>query len=206
MAPLKIVEGIAAPLLRENIDTDIIIPSREITSPGREGYGVKAFAPWRYAAPGGPENTDFVLNRAPYRQAVILVAGANFGCGSSREMAVWALVQFGLRVLIAPSFGAIFRINCVRNGVLAIELDETLVAELGALAATVPHGWRIDLEALCITPPRGEPIAFTIDADDREVLLTGLDAIDRTWQQRAAIEAFEREDRVRRPWVWNRSS
>ena len=110
------------PLLRANIDTDIIIPSREITSPGREGYGEKAFAPWRYEAGSRKEVAEFVLNQPAYRAAKILVCGANFGCGSSREMAVWALQQFGIRVIIAPSFGAIFRNNCVRNGLLPIAL------------------------------------------------------------------------------------
>ena len=116
------IEGIVAPLLRPNIDTDLIIPSREITSPGREGYGEKLFAPWRYLGPERRENPDFVLNREPFRRAPILVAGENFGCGSSREMAVWALRQFGIRAVIAPSFGAIFRANCLRNGVLPVEL------------------------------------------------------------------------------------
>ena len=128
MEPFVRVEGIAAPLHRANIDTDAIIPSREITSPGREGYGEKLFSPWRYLGPDRRENPDFVLNRAPFRAAPILIAGDNFGCGSSREMAVWALRQFGIRAIVAPSFGAIFRANCMRNGILPVVLPAATVA------------------------------------------------------------------------------
>jgi 3-isopropylmalate/(R)-2-methylmalate dehydratase small subunit len=205
MQPLVRVEGIAAPLVRDHIDTDVIIPSRDITSPSREGFGAKLFAPWRYLGPGGPENPEFVLNRAPWRDARILIAGRNFGCGSSREMAVWALVQFGIRCVIAPSFGAIFRNNCIRNALLPVELPEAAVSELAAAAQAGPLVLTVDLEACEVRGPPGLPglrHAFTIDAADREMLLTGMDAIDRTWQQRSAIEAFEAADRLRRPWMW----
>jgi 3-isopropylmalate/(R)-2-methylmalate dehydratase small subunit len=202
MEPLTRVEGIAAPLKRENIDTDVIIPSRDITSPSREGYGAKLFAPWRYLGPGGAEDPSFVLNRAPWRDARILIAGRNFGCGSSREMAVWALVQFGIRCVIAPSFGAIFRNNCIRNALLPVELPEAVVDALAAAAEAAPLTLTVDLEANEVRGPGGLSHSFTIDADDREMLLTGLDAIDRTWQQRQAIEDFEAADRVRRPWMW----
>jgi 3-isopropylmalate/(R)-2-methylmalate dehydratase small subunit len=202
MEPLRRVEGIAAPLPRENIDTDVIIPSREITSPAREGFGAKLFAPWRYLGPGGPENPEFVLNREPWRQARILIAGRNFGCGSSREMAVWALVQFGIRCVIAPSFGAIFRSNCVRNALLPVELPAATVAALAAEAARAPLVLTVDLEACEVRAPDGARHAFTIDRAEREMLLTGMDAIDRTWKHRAAIEAFEAADRERRPWIW----
>jgi 3-isopropylmalate/(R)-2-methylmalate dehydratase small subunit len=203
MAPLKRIEGIAAVLLRDNIDTDVIIPSREITSPGREGYGAKLFAPWRYEGPGGPERADFVLNRGPWRHAQILLAGPNFGCGSSREMAVWALAQFGIRCIVAPSFGAIFRTNCIRNGLLPLELPMQQLAPLAAACEAAPCTLEIDLEACTLRTPGGQIISFAIDADDREMLLTGMDAIDRTWQQRDAIEAFEASDRIARPWIWS---
>lgn len=205
MEPLRRVEGLAAPLMRDHIDTDVIIPSREITSPAREGFGAKLFAPWRYLAPGGPENPAFVLNREPWRHARILIAGRNFGCGSSREMAVWALVQFGIRCVIAPSFGAIFRANALRNALLPVELPAPTVEALAAAAEAAPLMLTVDLEA---NEVRGRDAQggirhpFAIDADEREMLLTGLDAIDRTWQHRPAIEAFEAADRVRRPWVW----
>jgi 3-isopropylmalate/(R)-2-methylmalate dehydratase small subunit len=202
LRPISTVEGIAAPLLRDNIDTDVIIPSREITSPGREGYGPKLFAPWRYTAPGGPEDPAFVLNRAPWRQARLLIAGRNFGCGSSREMAVWALVQFGIGAVVAPSFGAIFRDNAIRNGLLPVALPHDVVAALAAAAETVPLHLVADVRALQLRTPDGTSHPFPLDDDAQERLLTGLDAIDRTWQQRAAIEAFEAEDRVRRPWMW----
>lgn len=196
------IEGLAAALPHENIDTDIIIASRDITSPSREGFGAKLFAPWRYTSPDGPEDASFVLNREPWRHASILIAGANFGCGSSREMAVWALWQFGIRCVIAPSFGAIFRGNCVRNFLLPVELPAAAVAELAAAAQAAPLRLTVDLHDCTV---RGEGLAlqrFAIDADEREVLLAGLDAIDLTWQRRAEIEAFEAADRLRRPWLW----
>jgi 3-isopropylmalate/(R)-2-methylmalate dehydratase small subunit len=202
MKPVGRIEGIAAPLLRENIDTDVIIPSREITSPSREGFGAKAFAPWRYTAPGGPEDPAFVLNTEPFRRAVILITGANFGCGSSREMAVWALAQWGLQAIVAPSFGSIFRANCVRNGLVPVVLEAALVAALAARAERGQSGWVVDLAAQRIAEPDGSAHAFDFDADEREMLLSGLDAIDRTWQHLAAIEAFEARDRIERPWVW----
>ena len=202
MAPITIIEGIAAALNRENIDTDIIIPSREITSPSREGFGTKLFAPWRYLSPGGPENPEFVLNREPWRHATILIAGANFGCGSSREMAVWALAQFGFRALIAPSFGAIFRSNCLRNGILPVVLPAATVLRLAALANAAALTLMVDLLACEVRAQDELVIPFGIDEHEREMLLTGLDAIDRTWQLREAIEAFEAADRQRRPWVW----
>ena len=202
MQPVTIIEGVAAALMRENIDTDVIIPSREITSPAREGYGPKLFAPWRYLAPGGTEDPDFVLNREPWRSASILITGANFGCGSSREMAVWALAQFGFRALIAPGFGSIFRTNCLRNGLLPVVLPASAVAALGALAAAAPLTLTVDLLACEVRAQGGERWPFEIDIHERETLLTGLDAIDRTWQLRSDIEAFEAADRAARPWVW----
>lgn len=211
------VTGIAAPLMRENIDTDVIIPSREITSPSREGYGPKLFAPWRYLSPGGPENPDFILNRGPWRRAQILLAGRNFGCGSSREMAVWALLQFGIRCVIAPSFGAIFRNNGIRNGLLPVELRDEQVQALAQRAVQGELTLQVDLQAQSVREvPGGHrtdsgaaqametalAFSFAFDADDRDTLLTGRDAIDRAWEHREAIEAFEQGDRRRRPWAW----
>jgi 3-isopropylmalate/(R)-2-methylmalate dehydratase small subunit len=202
MQAVTVIEGVAAVLLRENIDTDVIIPSRDITSPDRGGYAAKLFAPWRYRHPGGPENPDFVLNQPPWREARVLLAGRNFGCGSSREMAVWALWQFGIRCVIAPSFGAIFRDNCLRNGLLPVVLPG---AELERLAATLDAQdcmLRVDLRACTVQGPHGTVLAFAFDAHERETLIGGLDAIAQTGRQRAAIEAFEAADRLRRPWVW----
>ena len=200
--PVPLVEGLAAALWRENIDTDIIIPSREITSPSREGFGAKAFAPWRYLAPGGPENPEFVLNREPWRRARVLVAGANFGCGSSREMAVWALVQFGFQAVVAPSFGAIFRSNCVRNGLVPVVLPQAAAEALARQAEAAPLELRIDVAAGELHAPGGIVHRFELPPDEREMLLTGLDAIARTLQLEDQIAAFEARDRLERPWAW----
>ncbi|NVO15037.1 MAG: 3-isopropylmalate dehydratase small subunit [Rhodoplanes sp.] len=202
MEPLLRVEGIAAPLLRPNIDTDIIIPSREITSPERTGFADKLFAPWRYLDGARRENPDFVLNRDPFRRAKILIAGENFGCGSSREMAVWALHQFGIRCVIAPSFGAIFRNNCLRNALLPVELPEADVLALASAAEAAPLHLVVDLQACEIRGFDERPLPFAIDADEREGLLSGLDAIDLTLRHRGAIEAFQARDRQDRPWIW----
>lgn len=203
MNPLTHVSGVAAALLRDNIDTDVIIPSREITSPGREGYGTKLFSPWRYQAPGGPENPDFVLNRAPWRTARILVAGRNFGCGSSREMAVWAIAQFGIACIVAPSFGAIFRDNCVRNAVLPLVLPEATVAALAAEADAATGPWHVDIAAGELRTATGQLHRFVLDDGDRQRLLTGHDAVALTLQAHgAAIDAFEARDRQRRAWAW----
>ena len=196
------VEGIAAPLHRPNIDTDAIIPSREITSPGREGYGEKLFAPWRYLGPDRRENPDFVLNRAPFRAAPILIAGENFGCGSSREMAVWALRQFGIRVVVAPSFGAIFRSNCLRNGILPVVLPAATVTGLAARAEAGDLVLAVDLGTCTVTVPDGAVLKFPIEAREREMMLEGLDDIALTLKRKGDIEAFQARDREARPWVW----
>ena len=209
------ITGIAAPLLRANIDTDLLIPSREITHTGKEGYGEKLLAPWRYLpGPAGQarlENPEFVLNRVPFRHAVILIAGENFGSGSSREAAAWAVRQFGFRCLIAPSFGTIFRNNCIRNGVLPVQLPAAEVEALGARAAGGPPGptgpsgplvLTVDLAEGVIVDAAGARIEFTVPPGDRRMLLEGQDAIGLTLQRRAEIEAFQQRDRAARPWVW----
>jgi 3-isopropylmalate/(R)-2-methylmalate dehydratase small subunit len=196
------IEGVAAPLHRPNIDTDAIIPSREITSPGLEGYGEKLFAPWRYLGPERRENPDFVLNRAPFRTAPILIAGDNFGCGSSREMAAWALRQFGIRVVIAPSFGTIFAANCQRNGILPVVLQEATVAALAARAGTGELVLAVDLEACLVRERDGTAHAFRVGVREREAMLEGLDDIALTLRRRGEIEAFQARDREARPWAW----
>lgn len=197
------IEGIAAPLHRPNIDTDAIIPSREITSPGREGYGEKLFAPWRYLGPDRRENPDFVLNRAPFRAAPILIAGDNFGCGSSREMAAWALRQFGFRVVIAPSFGAIFRANCLRNGILPVALPAATVAALAARAEAGDLVLAVDLGSRAVTTPEGDSHAFEVEARERRMMLEGLDDIALTLRRKGEIDAFQARDRENRPWIWS---
>jgi 3-isopropylmalate/(R)-2-methylmalate dehydratase small subunit len=202
--PIQVVDGLCAVLLRDHIDTDTVIPSRDIRSPTGEGLGARLFAPWRFAADGS-EQPDFVLNQPAYRQATVLLAGQNFGCGSSREMAVWALAQFGFRCIVAGSFGGIFRQNAVRNGLLPVALPADALQALAAHCQATPTRLRIDLQACTVSLADDgsvAPLPFTFDADDRELLLTGMDAIDRTWQYRAAIEGFEAADRLRRPWAW----
>lgn len=186
----------AAPLLQDNIDTDTIIPSREMRSTGRTGLADGLFAPWRYSdADKRAENPHFVLNQSPFRRAAILLGGANFGCGSSREHAVWALHEWGIRAVLAESLAPIFAGNCLRNGILAAALPRPVLEELAGREVT------IDLAAQTITG--GErPRSFAIDAEAKEMLARGLDAIDLTLQQVDAIAAWTQADRQERPWVY----
>jgi 3-isopropylmalate/(R)-2-methylmalate dehydratase small subunit len=197
------LRALAAPLVRPNVDTDVIIPSREITSPSREGYGEKLFASWRYLEPERRPDPDFVLNRAPFDRAQILIAGENFGCGSSREMAVWAIRQFGFRCVIAPSFGAIFQANCYRNGVLPVVLPRADVEALGREAEPGALELEVDLEACTVTAPGGRAFAFAVGRPEREMMLAGLDAIGLTLKRRDQIAAFQAGDRATRPWIWS---
>lgn len=198
-------QGIAAPLLRDNIDTDSIIPSREMRTVSRSGLADGLFAPWRYVDPNTrTRNPDFVLNQSDYVDASILLVGDNFGCGSSREHAVWALMEWGIRVVIAPSFGSIFRNNALRNGLLSVELPAEDIAALNDWCGVAPseHRPTIDLEACTImTAPDAVPMTFAIDATARSMLLEGLDEIGLTEQQIDLIDAFEAADRARRPWA-----
>lgn len=197
--------AIAAPLLRMNIDTDVIIPSREMKRVSKEGLSDGMFANWRYAEPGGRvENPDFVLNQEPYRRAQILLSGDNFGCGSSREHAVWALAEWGIRAIITPGFGNIFFSNCVRNGILPVRLAEPVVANLAAQVETDPEQHRItvDLTRCEVTGPDGTTYPFEIAPADREMLLEGLDAIAVTQRRDAEILAFQETDRALRPWIY----
>ncbi len=197
--------GIAAPLLRINVDTDAIIPSRELKRVSKEGFSEGLFAGWRYAAQDSREpNPDFVLNKPQYQGVSILLAGDNFGCGSSREHAVWALKEFGIRSIIAPSFGAIFYNNCIRNGVLPIVLSDGMVSELAAQVEEDPLSRliQIDLRQGLVTAPNGDTYAFDIDPGPRDMLLNGLDMIGLTLQHKAEIDAFQKQDRERRPWIY----
>jgi 3-isopropylmalate/(R)-2-methylmalate dehydratase small subunit len=197
--------AIAAPLLRINVDTDAIIPSREMKRVSKEGLSDGLFAGWRYAEPGGrEENPEFILNREPYRRAQILLSGANFGCGSSREHAVWALAEWGIRCIIAPSFGTIFHGNCVRNGILPVALDEDRIAGIAALAEADPSAntLTVSLETCTVTEADGTTHPFDIAAGDREMLMEGLDAIAATMQRDDEILAFQARDRIKRPWIY----
>ncbi len=200
------LRGIAAPLPIDNIDTDAIIPSRETQSVARFGYGEKLFANWRYR-PGTREvNPNFILNQAPYDRAEILVAGQNFGCGSSREAAVWSLVQFGIRCVISESYGAIFRNNAIRNGLLPVTLAENEIktileeiSQLNSANATLTA----DLKSCSIITSTGLVFNFKIAERDREMLLSGADEIELTLHRQAEIEAFREQDRRARPWVYD---
>ncbi len=197
--------AIAAPIMRINIDTDAIIPSREMKRVSKIGLSDGLFAGWRYLKPGSrEENPEFILNQEPYRQAQILLSGANFGCGSSREHAVWALSEWGIRCIIAPSFGAIFSGNCVRNGILPIELDNEIVEDLAAQIKTDPEGNKIsiDLPRLSVTAPDGTSYPFSIPPADHEMLLQGLDSIAITQKRDPDILAFQQRDRQSRPWLY----
>jgi 3-isopropylmalate/(R)-2-methylmalate dehydratase small subunit len=197
--------AIAAPLLRINVDTDAIIPSREMKKVAKTGLADGLFAGWRYRVPGSrEEDPDFVLNREPYRRARILLTGANFGCGSSREHAVWALREWGIRAIIAPSFGAIFQGNCVRNGLLPVVLVADAVEQLAAEVEADParNLVTVDLVSCSVTSPRGARHPFTIAPADRMMLLEGLDAIALTQKRDDEILAFQARDRLRRPWIY----
>ncbi len=192
--------GIAAPLdprgLRDNVDTDAIIPSREMRSTGREGLADGLFAPWRYTdVEARTPDPDFVLNQPEYCNAPILVAGANFGCGSSREHAVWALAEWGISAIIAESFAPIFRGNCLRNFLLPIALPASVVERLGGEAVT------IDLAAQTVSAA-GETHDFAIDSEAKRMLAEGLDPIDLTLTMRDEIDCWTATDRAARPWVY----
>jgi len=196
------ITGIAAPLMRPNIDTEVIIPIDDCVSVPRAEQGRCAFRAWRYLSDGS-DNPDFVFNRAPFREAVILLAGINFGCGSSREPAVWALMGLGIRAIIAPSFGDIFYNNCFQNGVLPIILPEETVRALAAEVEAEPHApMTVDLENCVIAGPRGSRILFTIDEARRSAMLEGLDEVGMTLKREAKIAAWQDSDRIRRPWVY----
>lgn len=206
MEKFKHLRAVAAPLIRANVDTDAIIPSREMKSVSKTGLADGLFAGWRYTQIGGREpNPEFVLNQPGYSQARILLGGENFGCGSSREHAVWALHEYGFRAIIAPSFAPIFHGNCVRNGIAPVRLTTAQIAQIAAEVAIDPANRlvEIDLPAQRVTSPDGRVYAFEMESELREMLLAGLDAIDLTLQQRPAIEAFLNSDRLRRPWIYD---
>jgi len=205
MLPFDVLTAVAAPLIRANVDTDAIIPSREMKSVSKQGLAEGLFAGWRYTAIGGREpDPAFVLNQPAYARAQILLSGENFGCGSSREHAVWALLEYGIRAVIAPSFAPIFHGNCVRNGILPVRLDADGVARLAEAVAPDPQQRRltVDLVRQRITGPEGLEFGFEIEPEEREMLLEGLDAIDLTLKHREAIEAFLTRDRGQRPWIY----
>ncbi len=208
MKPFVIHEGTAAPLNRINIDTDTIIPSREIRHVSKRGLGEGLFAGWRYLS-GGREkreiNHEFILNRPQYAGASILLAGSNFGCGSSREHAVWALLEYGFRAIIAPSFGSIFYHNAMRNGLLSVRLPEPSINALcvNPSASTLSR-ITIGLQNTTVSSDTGQSFRFNIEPIYKEMLLQGLDAIEITLKHTELIEEFQLRDRQTRSWAYLR--
>ncbi|MEV8469019.1 3-isopropylmalate dehydratase small subunit [Fluviibacterium sp. DFM31] len=193
--------GIAAPLPMINVDTDMILPKNYMKTISRKGLGAALFADLRYDARGA-ENRDFVLNNVPYGDARILVSGANFGCGSSREHAPWALLDFGIRCIIAPSFADIFLGNCFKNGILPIALPQGDVDVLMADARNADTAvLTVDLLAGTIVRFNGERIGFEIDRFRRQCLLDGVDEIAMTLNNAEAVSKFETQAKELRPWV-----
>jgi 3-isopropylmalate/(R)-2-methylmalate dehydratase small subunit len=210
MTPFTQHTGLVAPLDRANVDTDQIIPKQFLKSIRRTGFGANLFDEWRYLDRGEPGmdnsrrplNPEFVLNQPRYRGASILLARRNFGCGSSREHAPWAIAEYGFRALIAPSFADIFFNNCFKNGLLPIVLDEATVDALfGEVFATPGYTLAIDLAAQTVATPAGRVIRFDVDPFRKECLLNGWDDIDLTLRHADKIRAFETERLTRYPWL-----
>lgn len=212
MQAFTVLTGLVAPLDRANVDTDQIIPKQFLKSIKRIGFGVNLFDEWRYLDEGYPNqdcskrpiNTEFVLNQARYQGAQVLLARQNFGCGSSREHAPWALDEYGFRAIIAPSFADIFFNNCFKNGLLPVVLSEEQVDILfKECEANEGYQLTVDLAKQQVIRPNGEAFSFEVDAFRRHCLLNGLDDIGLTLQAAEDIRAFEEKAKVARPWVFN---
>ena len=205
-------EGLVAPLDRANVDTDAIIPKQFLKSIKRTGFGPNLFDEWRYLDRGEPDqdsskrplNPDFVLNQPRYQGATVLVARENFGCGSSREHAPWALAQFGFQAIIAPSFADIFYNNSLKNGLVLIKLDAKIVDRI-LCDAKATEGYRlaVDLEQQTVTTPSGESFSFDIDASRKHCIMNGLDDIGLTLAHADEIRAFEAKHRQSQPWLFS---
>ncbi|MBT8420774.1 MAG: 3-isopropylmalate dehydratase small subunit [Gammaproteobacteria bacterium] len=214
MQPFTKLTALAAPLDRANVDTDAIIPKQFLKSIKRTGFGPNAFDEWRYLDHGEPGqdcatrplNPDFVLNRPRYRGAKILLARTNFGCGSSREHAPWALLDYGFRVIIASSFADIFYGNCFKNGILPIVLDERTIEQLFREVDAEPgYQLTVDLTAGAITTPTGGIYTFAIDSHRKHCLINGLDDIGLTMEKTDDIRAYEARQKTDAPWLFPRS-
>ena len=210
MQKFNVHKGLVAPMDRENVDTDAIIPKQFLKSIRKTGFGPNLFDEWRYLDAGYPgqdptsrkPNPDFVLNQSRYQGASILLARKNFGCGSSREHAPWAIDQYGFRAVIAPSFADIFFNNCFKNGLLPIVLPENVVAKLFDEVAAFPgYQLTIDLERQVVVRPQGEEIPFDVQAFRKYCLMNGLDDIGLTLRYADKIKAFEAERLATKPWL-----
>lgn len=212
MEKFTVLKAIVAPLDRSNVDTDAIIPKQFLKSIKRSGFGVNLFDEWRYLDNGEPGmdnsvrplNKDFVLNQSRYKGARILLARKNFGCGSSREHAPWALEDYGFRAIIAPSYADIFFNNCFKNGIIPIALDEGIVDRLFAeVESEEGYALQVDLEAQTVTTPSGEVIRFDVDPFRKYCLINGLDDIGLTLQHVDDIKAYEKKQAQKTPWLFN---
>ena len=210
MQAFRIHTGLVAPMDRENVDTDAIIPKQFLKSIKRSGFGPNAFDEWRYLDHGEPgmdpatrkPNPEFVLNFPRYQGASVLLARDNFGCGSSREHAPWALEDYGIRAIIAPSFADIFYNNCFKNGILPIVLDAAVVDRLfSECEASAGYRLNVDLGKQTVTTPAGEVLAFEVDGGRKHRLLNGLDDIGLTLKKAPKIAAFEEKSKEERPWA-----
>jgi 3-isopropylmalate/(R)-2-methylmalate dehydratase small subunit len=210
MQKFTLLKGLVAPMDRANVDTDAIIPKQFLKSIRKTGFGPNLFDAWRYLDPGEPgqdpasrkPNPDFVLNQPRYQGASVLLARKNFGCGSSREHAPWAIDQYGFRCVIAPSFADIFFNNCFKNGLLPIVLPEAVVAQLFDEVLAFPgYELTIDLERQVVVRPQGEEIPFEVQAFRKYCLLNGLDDIGLTLRHAEKIKAFEAERLATKPWL-----
>lgn len=201
MKPFVRESGVAVSLWRSNVDTDAIIPIEYCVNRKRPHFGEGLFHRWRFETTG--EVRDFPLNEERHRDPVVLVAGENFGCGSSREMAVWALADFGFRCVIAPSFGEIFFSNCFQNGVLPIRLPVDQVAELAEELAAAPEPrLTVDLQDRRVETAAGDKLNFSVNELRRQALLQGLDPVSATLTRASAIDDFQQRDRETRPWIY----
>jgi 3-isopropylmalate/(R)-2-methylmalate dehydratase small subunit len=210
MQKFTLLKGLVAPMDRANVDTDAIIPKQFLKSIRKTGFGPNLFDAWRYLDPGEPgqdpasrkPNPDFVLNQPRYQGASVLLARKNFGCGSSREHAPWAIDQYGFRCVIAPSFADIFFNNCFKNGLLPIVLPEAVVAQLFDEVLAFPgYQLTIDLERQVVVRPQGEEIPFEVQAFRKFCLINGLDDIGLTLRHAEKIKAFEAERLATKPWL-----
>ena len=203
--PVREVLSVAAPLIRSNVDTDAIIPSREMKSVSKRGLAEGLFAGWRYTTVGGRDpNPSFVLNQSRYAGARILLGGENFGCGSSREHAVWALHEYGIRAVIAPSFAPIFFGNCVRNGIVPVRLSAKDIAIIAEWIDVDPQArlLKVNVAQLSVEADESARWSFELDIESRDMLLEGLDAIDLTLKNKSEIDTFLARDAVSRPWIY----
>ena len=211
MQAFTTIDGLVAPLDRSNVDTDAIIPKQFLKSVRRSGFGPNLFDAWRYLDVGEPEqdcnrrplNEDFVLNQPRYRGAQILLARENFGCGSSREHAVWALYEYGFRCVIAPSFGDIFHTNAGKNGLLTIVLPLQQVEQLFTeVETTGGYRLKVELHPQTVTTPSGEVLGFAVESALKERLLQGLDDIGLTLENSDLIREYERQRALEKPWLY----